>query len=142
MSIAGTFIWDRLVLLLFGPPPGMPASFKLRCIHALGANPELPTTVASRADTCALFGLHLPTANNIFMAMWREALKTSLMDCLPIFGSLAKVAVGILVLGSGNPLIWGGAWYFNKRRKQMTEEWNNQKRLQELEEKKKQKLGN
>lgn len=75
------------------------------------------------------------------MAMWREALKTSPMDCLPIVGSLVKVAVGIIVLGSGNPLIWGGAWYFNKRRKAMTEEWNNQKRLQEIEAKKRQKLG-
>ena len=120
----------------------MSESSQFRCIRALDVNPELRTTVASRADACALSDLHLLTANNIFTAMWREALKTSLMDCLSIFGSLAKVAVGILVLGSGNPLIWGGAWYFNKRRKQMTEEWNNQKRLQELDEKKKQKLGN
>ena len=71
--------------------------------------------------------------------MWREALKISLMDCLSIFGSLAKVAVGIWLLMSGNPLYWGGAWYFNKMGKQKTEEWNNQKRLQELEEKKKKK---
>ena len=95
----------------------------------------------SVTDRSTAPALHVFTANNIFMAMWREALKTSVMDCLPIFGSLVKVAVGILVLGSGNPLIWGGAWYFNKRRKAMTEEWENQKRLQEFEEKKRKKLG-
>ena len=83
-----------------------------------------------------------PTANEIFMAMWREALKTSLMDCMPIFTSLLKVAVGIVVLGSGNPLVWGGAWYFNKRRVGMMAEWEDQKRMANLEEKKKQKLKN
>jgi len=98
MSIVGTFIWDRIVLLIF--------------------------------------------ANEIFMAMWREALKTSLMDCMPIFTSLLKVAVGIVVLGSGNPLVWGGAWYFNKRRVGMMAEWEDQKRMANLEEKKKQKLKN
>ena len=74
------------------------------------------------------------------MAMWNEAKQTSVMDCMPIFYSLAKVAIGLAVFGSANPLIWGGAWYANKRYKGMMEEWTNSERLAELEKKKQKKL--
>ena len=76
----------------------------------------------------------------IFMAMWNEAKQTSIMDCMPIFYSLVKVGGGLVVFGSGNPLIWGGAWYANKRYKAMMEEWTNQERLAELEKKKRLKI--
>eukprot|EP01048_Picozoa_sp_COSAG05_P011684 COSAG05_NODE_1118_length_5822_cov_11.598288_6_plen_147_part_00 len=92
-SILGTFIWDRFVIMLF--------------------------------------------ANHIFMAMLRSAAQTTVSDLMPIFASVVryclllrwrgdvllrsdrlrkrvcvplqfKVAIGLAVFGSGNPLIWGG----------------------------------
>ena len=69
MSIAGTFIWDRLCLLLFGA----------RC------QLTLPRFVTAHG---AVSG----TANHIFMAMWGEAKKTSLLDLMPIFTSLVSFA--------------------------------------------------
>ena len=46
-----------------------------------------------------------------------------------------KVCIGLLVFGSGNPLIWGGAWWFNRQRKGMQAQWENQKRLEQLKTK-------
>ena len=48
---------------------------------------------------------------DIFKAMMREAAKTTPLDLLPVFMSALKVFGGLLVLGSGNPLIWIGAFY-------------------------------
>ena len=57
-------------------------------------------------------------------------------------GSQGKVAIGLLVLGSGNPLIWGGAWYANRQRKAMAAQWENQKRIEKLNKKKEQQSTN
>ena len=50
-------------------------------------------------------------ARDIFKAMMREAAKTTPLDLIPVFMSAFKVFGGLLVLGSGNPLIWIGAFY-------------------------------
>jgi hypothetical protein len=105
--------------------------FAIRCIAWSIAT----TSIVTLVHFCCSFA-----ANDIFMAMWNEAKQTSIMDCMPIFYSLVKVGGGLVVFGSGNPLIWGGAWYANKRYKAMMEEWTNQERLAELEKKKKLKL--
>ena len=124
-----------LVLALGLTPLGIPSPLFVMPWLLQGSEPRRNAfgAVPTNGSAC-VFSL-LPCVDRT------RAMRTSPMDCLPIFGSLVKVAVGIVVLGSGNPLIWGGAWYFNKRRKAMTEEWNNQKRLQEVEAKKSQKLG-
>ena len=90
------------------------------------------------------------------MAMWGEAKKTSLLDLMPIFTSLVsfaaelcralcsqaewvgccrqgKVAVGLVVFGSGNPIIWFGAWWANRKRVQWAAEYEDQQRLAKLQ---------
>jgi cation-transporting ATPase 13A1 len=73
ISLFGTFLWDRIVTMIFAP--------------------------------------------TIFKAMLDEARRTTIADVVPIFMTLLKVAGVVLVLGSGNILIMGGAaWWFYKRR--------------------------
>eukprot|EP00941_MAST-03F_sp_MAST-3F-sp1_P000457 g457.t1 len=53
----------------------------------------------------------------IFTAMMESARKTSLKDLKPIFMTLGKVILGLVVLGTGNIFIWGGLAYWWYRRK-------------------------
>jgi len=56
-------------------------------------------------------------AQPIFNAMLVSAKKTTIKDLLPIFTTVAKVAGGLLLLGTGNPLLWMGAyWAYRKFR--------------------------
>lgn len=71
LSIVGTFIWDRLMLLIFSP--------------------------------------------KIFRAMLDELFKTGIKDILPMFKSLLKVFAGLMLLGSGNIFLWGGAYWLYRK---------------------------
>ena len=44
-----------------------------------------------------------------------------------------KVAVGLVVFGSGNPIIWFGAWWANRKRVQWAAEYEDQQRLAKLQ---------
>ena len=56
-------------------------------------------------------------AQPIFNAMLVSAKKTTIKDLLPIFTTVGKVAGGLLLLGTGNPLLWMGAyWAYRKFR--------------------------
>lgn len=66
-TIAGTFLWDRLCLLVFAP--------------------------------------------RAFSAIVDEARRTTLLDLLPVLGTLAKVVVVVWVLATGNLLLAGAGWY-------------------------------
>lgn len=53
----------------------------------------------------------------IFKAMLNEAIKTTPMDLVPVVMSAVKVFGGLMVVSSGNPLIWIGAfWLYRKFR--------------------------
>ncbi len=67
-------------------------------------------------------------APKIFAAMLEQARLTTLTDTMPIFITLAKVVGGFIkvvggfmVLGSGNPLIWFGAYWLYGKHKQRLE---------------------
>ena len=48
--------------------------------------------------------------------MMHEAAGTSLRDLAPIFMTMFKVALGLLIFATGNPLVWIGAvWYWRRR---------------------------
>jgi cation-transporting ATPase 13A1 len=52
-------------------------------------------------------------ANKVFKAMMEEAMKTTFADTLPIFYTVLKIAGGLLLLGTGNILLIGGAiWMY------------------------------
>ena len=44
-----------------------------------------------------------------------------------------KVAIGLIVFGSGNPIIWFGAWWANRKRVQWAAEYEDQQRLAKLQ---------
>ena len=67
-TIAGTFLWDRICVLVFSP--------------------------------------------SHFVAIWKEFMKTTPADFVPIFKTIGKILVGLLLLGSGNILLIIGAIYF------------------------------
>lgn len=52
--------------------------------------------------------------------MLEEALKTTLADALPILYTVLKIVGGLLLLGTGNILLIGGAiwWYRSYSQKQ------------------------
>ena len=54
-------------------------------------------------------------APNIFKSMLNELFKTGLSDILPMFKSLGKVFVGLMLLGSGNILVWGGCYWLYRK---------------------------
>jgi cation-transporting ATPase 13A1 len=54
-------------------------------------------------------------APEVFWAVWEEAVHTHWTDLLPIFWTLLRAVVGFGLLATGNPVIWAGAWYFNKK---------------------------
>jgi len=54
-------------------------------------------------------------APKIFRAMWNEAKRTTIADLTPVFATLAKVALGALLLVQGNLLVLGGAIYFYRQ---------------------------
>ena len=55
-------------------------------------------------------------ARKIFGAMMRQAAATTLADLAPIFSTMFKVALGLLIFATGNPLVWIGAvWYWRRR---------------------------
>lgn len=53
MSIAGTFLWDRLVLFLFGPPSIMPVSALRACVHT-----HTHDAASQKTDYYTVPGLH------------------------------------------------------------------------------------
>uniref|UniRef100_A0A7S3PPE7 Uncharacterized protein n=2 Tax=Aplanochytrium stocchinoi TaxID=215587 RepID=A0A7S3PPE7_9STRA len=61
-------------------------------------------------------------APKIFAAMVESGMQTKLSDITPIFGTLLKAALGFIVVGSGNPIVWIGAWWLYRKRKSMIEE--------------------
>jgi len=61
-------------------------------------------------------------APQVFKAMMDEARKTTVTDLLPIFMSLFKTVFGFLIFATGNPLVWGAAWYANRKWKAYQEE--------------------
>ena len=48
----------------------------------------------------------------VFKAMISEAAKTTFADLVPVMMTLLKIIGGLLLLGSGNILIWGLAYYW------------------------------
>ena len=56
-------------------------------------------------------------AKDIFKIMWKEMLSIRPHDLLPIGINIGKVLGGLLIFGSGNPLIWVGAWMMWKKYK-------------------------
>ena len=67
-TIAGTFIWDRLMTVVFAP--------------------------------------------RVAKAAWAEASKTQLSDLAPVGMTALKVVGGIALLGSGNLVVAGMAYYY------------------------------
>ena len=61
-------------------------------------------------------------APKTFKAQLEQALETRIDDVIPIFKTLLKVVVGFAVVGSGNPLIWIGAFWLYKKYQTSTEE--------------------
>ena len=55
MSIAGTFLWDRLVLFLFGPPPVMPVPALPACAHTRA---RAAAAVTQKTECYTAPGLH------------------------------------------------------------------------------------
>eukprot|EP00940_MAST-03C_sp_MAST-3C-sp2_P002306 g2306.t1 len=51
----------------------------------------------------------------IFRAMLEEASKTTPLDILPVLKSALMVFGGLLLLGTGNPLLWIGAYFLYRR---------------------------
>ena len=51
----------------------------------------------------------------IFRAMLDELFKTGIKDILPMFKSLLKVFAGLMLLGSGNIFLWGGAYWLYRK---------------------------
>jgi len=54
-------------------------------------------------------------APKIFGAMFKSAKATTLKDLMPVFWSLAKVVGGLLIMSSGNILVWGGCWWLRRK---------------------------
>ena len=50
-------------------------------------------------------------APKIFDAMAKEAIKTTWKDIVPVLMTLLKIIIGVLILGSGNIILWGIAFY-------------------------------
>ena len=61
-------------------------------------------------------------AKDIFGAMMDSARRTTLKDLMPVFSTAAKVVGGVLLLGSGNLLMWGIAFYAYRRFFRKTEQ--------------------
>eukprot|EP00298_Acanthocystis_sp_HF-20_P022569 c30571_g1_i1.p1 GENE.c30571_g1_i1~~c30571_g1_i1.p1 ORF type:complete len:465 (+),score=266.83 c30571_g1_i1:88-1395(+) len=57
-------------------------------------------------------------ARDIFNAMFAEAAKTTLMDLFPMVKTLGKVLGVFALIGSGNPLLWFGAFWFYRKSRQ------------------------
>ena len=65
--------------------------------------------------------------NNLISYTPEEFEKTSLKDFLPIVMTLVKVVVVLVILGTGNLLLMGGAFYAYRQ-------YSNQKKEKELKE--------
>jgi len=62
-------------------------------------------------------------APEIARKYWDNMRSTSLVDLLPLITTIGKTVGGILLLASGNPLIWLGAyWLYRKYRNSQTED--------------------
>ena len=51
----------------------------------------------------------------VFGAMVSEATKTTPRDLMPIFMTVIKIVGVILILSTGNILLWGGAFYMYRK---------------------------
>ena len=71
LTILGTFLWDRLCVMIFAP--------------------------------------------NVFKAMRQEASKVTMNDLYPIMITVVKVAVVVVVLGTGNILLGGVAYWWYRQ---------------------------
>jgi len=54
-------------------------------------------------------------AREIFAAMLVETANTRLSDLVPIVMTLFKVAGGFILLGTGNPILWAGAYWLYRK---------------------------
>jgi len=61
-------------------------------------------------------------APKVFSAMLESGMKTRPSDLMPILTTLVKVILGFGLVGTGNPIIWMGAYWLYKKRKSMIEE--------------------
>lgn len=66
-------------------------------------------------------------APDVFRAMLSSAQETTIRDLQPIFISLAKGVIGVVVVGSSNPIIWIGAYWLYRKRKQYVEKQEEEK---------------
>lgn len=61
-------------------------------------------------------------APKVFRAMVDEAKATRPFDLIPILTSLGKTIIGFAIFSTGNPIIWGGAYYAYRQYKNRNEE--------------------
>ena len=127
ITIFGTFLWDRLVTMIFAPE--VTHSLFCRLIglnikNALLKSFPIPNCQSSRPLAKPLFVCKIKRlcfdscqqTLQIFRAMIDEARRTTLADLLPMLYTLFKVVGGLALLGTGNPLLWFAAfWIYRKR---------------------------
>jgi len=73
-------------------------------------------------------------APDVFRASLEAARQTTLRDLVPVLGTLVKVVVGLAVFASANPLIWGAAYWVNKKFNEKMEEEDERRRERERRE--------
>lgn len=54
-------------------------------------------------------------APKVFRAMMDEAAKTTWKDLIPVGMTLLKIIGGVILLGSGNVMLWGLAYYLYRQ---------------------------
>jgi cation-transporting ATPase 13A1 len=84
---------------------------------------------------CTIFGTFLWDrvvtaifARPVFRAMLEQGFQTTPRDFFPIFGNLFKVIIFFIVLGTGNPIVWIGAYWANNKFKA----WKEQQELESI----------
>ena len=76
---------------------------------------------------------------DIFGAIIDQGRQTSFADVQPILATLFKVVAGFFVFGSGNPLVWFGSWWLYKKYQNGLAQQEEQVKLAQLAQRKKQK---
>jgi cation-transporting ATPase 13A1 len=110
MSLGGTFIWDRLCIYWFAP----------NVFQALVDEAKSVTLVSAHAR--ALREGRAPSGRRVPDLSQRSAPCTparvppaAQADMLPAVKSLGKVFVVLMILGSGNIVVWGIAYFAYKK---------------------------